>query len=111
MELKFDEEFKECSYNKSIKVSQYGRVMDMNNNILKQTIFKGYLIVEDPSDKNPLERIHRLVALTWLKDGYKKGMVVHHKDGNGFNNRVDNLEWKTKEEHAIDHGLEVLDDF
>ena len=111
MEIKFDEKFEECLFNKSIKVSQYGRVMDMKNNILKQTIYKRYFIVEDPSDKYPYERVHRLVALTWLKDGYKKGMVVHHKDGNGFNNRVDNLEWKTKENHEIDHGWEDLDNF
>ena len=109
--MEFDEEFKKCPFNKSIEVSQYGRVRDKKNgDILEQTIFKGYLIVKDPSDKHPLERVHRLVALTWLNDDYEKGMVVHHIDGNGFNNRVDNLEWKTQKEHAIDHGLEVLDD-
>ena len=106
----FDEVFKDCPYNTSLQVSQYGRVRTKDEKILKQTIFKGYLIVEDPSDKNPLERVHRLVALTWLNDEYEKGKVVHHVDGNGFNNRVDNLEWKTNEEHAIDHDWDGVDE-
>jgi hypothetical protein len=111
-EKKFDEEFKVCPFNTSLEVSQYGRVRDNNGNILKQTIFKGYLIVEDLSDNNPLERVHRLVALTWLSENYEKGkgMVVHHKDRNGFNNRVDNLEWKTSEQHTIDHGWRGVDE-
>jgi len=110
MEMKFDEDFKVCPYNQSLKVSQYGRVKDNDGKILKQTIFKDYLIIEDPSDKNPLERVHRLVALTWLNDKYKKGMLVHHKDGDSFNNRVDNLEWRTVEEHAKDHGWIKFED-
>jgi len=112
--MKFDEEFKDCSpFNPSLQVSQYGRVKNKSGELLPQTIFKGYLIVEDPSEKNSLERVHRLVALTWLKDEYVKGkrMVVHHKDGNGFNNRIDNLEWKTNEEHAIVHGWDGVDEF
>ena len=111
MKLEFDEIFKVCPYNESLEVSQYGRVREKNGNILQQTTFKGYLIVEDPSDRHPLERVHRLVALTWLKEDYKKGYVVHHIDGNGYNNRVDNLAWKDNLNHAIDHGWQELDEF
>jgi len=38
-------------------------------------------------------------------------MVVHHLDGNGFNNRVDNLDWETKKDHAIDHGWQGVDEY
>jgi len=110
--MSFDEVFKDCPFNSSLQVSQYGRVRIKDGEILKQTIFKKYLLVEDPSDKKPLERVHRLVALTWLNDKYEKGkgMLVHHIDGNGFNNRVDNLEWKTKDEHAAEHGWDLIDE-
>jgi hypothetical protein len=109
--MDFDEVFKDCPYNSSLQVSQYGRVMEKGGKILKQTIFKEYLIIEGPSDRNPpLEWVHRLVALTWLNDKYKKGMLVHHIDGDTFNNRVDNLERRTHVEHAIDHGWDKIDE-
>lgn len=36
--------------------------------------------------------VHRLVAQTWLENP-EKLKYVNHKDGNGLNNCVDNLEW------------------
>jgi len=110
-EEEFNNEFKPCPFNKSLLVSKYGRVSTLDGKILPQTIFKGYLIVTDPSGRYPLESVHRLVALTWLTDNYKKGYVVHHIDGNGFNNRVDNLVWEENLQHAITHGWEDVDEF
>ena len=119
MEMKFDEDFRDCPYNPSLQVSQYGRVRDKEKRILMQTPFKGYLIVEDLTGRSPLERVHRLVALTWLHDEYlqkkrdkkkEENLVVHHIDGNGFNNFVGNLEWKTSGEHAVDHGWDGVDE-
>jgi len=111
--MEFDEVFKDCPLNSFLQVSQYGRVKIKDSNIiLKQTVHNKHLIVEDPIDRDSLERVHRLVALTWLGEKYEKGkgMVVHHIDGNGFNNRVDNLEWKTKEEHATEHGWDEVNE-
>jgi hypothetical protein len=115
--MEFDEEFKICPFNDSLEVSQYGRVIKAREDkskdkmiILEQSVYKRHLIVENPRDKERFERVHRLVALTWLKDQYEKGLVVHHIDFNPLNNRVDNLCWLTGEEHAEQHGVQVMYD-
>jgi len=112
MELEFVENFKICPVNSYLEVSQYGKVRRANNKeILKQTTYKNYLIVEDPRKIKSFEWVHRLVAFTWLDENEPhNNEVVHHKDKNGFNNRVDNLYWLKGEEHAEVHGIEVLDE-
>ena len=55
-------------------------------------------------------QIHRLVAQTFLPNPFNFP-VVHHKDGNKKNNRVDNLEWVTYSKnniHALESGLRRL---
>lgn len=39
--------------------------------------------------------VHRLVATTFLEDFIDTNMTVNHKDGNRYNNNVENLEWLT----------------
>lgn len=36
--------------------------------------------------------------------------VIHHKDGNKWNNQVDNLEILTPQEHSIKHGYSIYKD-
>ena len=51
--------------------------------------------------------IHKAVAMTFLYEDYKDGLVINHKDGNKQNNHVSNLEWVTSKENAI-HSVNVL---
>lgn len=43
-------------------------------------------------------RVHRLVADAFIANPYKK-VEINHKDGNKFNNNVNNLEWATSAEN------------
>ena len=50
--------------------------------------------------------VHTLVARAFC-DGYKKGLIVNHIDGNKLNNYYKNLEWVTYKENSI-HATKVL---
>lgn len=51
-------------------------------------------------------RLHRLVAMKYLKD-FKQELTVNHKDGNKLNNDVSNLEMMTNKEN-MRHAYRVL---
>lgn len=86
-------------------ISNLGNVKSLKTNkTLKASIRSGYksVWIGDKSHK-----IHRLVALAFVDNKDKKA-VVNHKDGDKFNNCVDNLEWATTAEntkHGYDTGL------
>lgn len=69
----------------------------------------GYVVVTLRKDgKTKTLRIHRLVALMYLRDSYFDGAHVNHIDGDKTNNNVQNLEWVTRQEnmrHAYDNDL------
>lgn len=46
---------------------------------------------------------HRIVAEKMIGRKLKKGEVIHHKDGNGFNNKPENLQIMTQKEHIQFH--------
>ena len=93
-------------------VTIYGNVISKKygkTTILKHSInHKGYHVVRLYHNNIQYDMsVHRLVALTFIQNPYKKEQV-NHIDGNKSNNSIYNLEWSTNYEnmqHAIKHGL------
>lgn len=80
-----------------------------NGKYLKEIIGDGrYLTVNlSKQGKHRIFYIHRLIAMTFIKNPENK-REVNHIDGNKINNNVKNLEWSTRKEnndHAIKTGL------
>lgn len=100
------------------EVSNLGRIRSLNyKNTGEMKILKGSKTGKDKkylslwlSDNNGNRKqfkIHRLVAEAFIPNPDNKPQI-NHKDGNTFNNRIDNLEWCTNGEnqkHAWDNGL------
>jgi hypothetical protein len=109
---------------KNIEVSNFGRISD-GNKILPQydPQNNGYLFVDIKGTRgNFQEKVYRLVAETWLdhpdnfwaKDPSENAgnyNTVHHISNNGYDNRIENLMWVTRWQHAMIHPWIKIDDF
>jgi hypothetical protein len=103
----------EC--NGEYHISNHGRVKSLKfgkERILKP-LLKGrknhqyYSVSISCLGKSRVTKIHRLVAIYFIDNPESKSQV-NHKDGNKYNNHVDNLEWMTSKEnvqHAWENGL------
>lgn len=73
-------------------ISTNGQIMNVNSGqILKQHILAGYYVISLRKNKY---KIHRLVAITFIKNP-NKFPVVDHIDNDKLNNDVKNLRWVT----------------
>ena len=67
------------------------------------------LCLKDASGRSRSVLLHRLVAKAFIPNPENKPQV-NHKDFNGLNNSVENLEWVTEQEnhdHKMEHGRNV----
>ena len=100
-------------YGEQYEVSNTGMVRNkITGHILKQQEDnKGYLRVRlSLHDKKATARVHRLVAIAFIPNPYRKPQV-NHKDTDKHNNNVENLEWATNGEnqiHAYKTGLNYV---
>lgn len=94
--------------------SQFGRVKSLAYNRLMSSFPNddGYIMtnISFNNGKRLCRSVHRFVMETFLShfDNSSSIMEVNHIDGNKTNNRLDNLEWVTREEnlqHARDNKL------
>ena len=78
-------------FSTNLAVSRCGKVLRKTEPFAPKVRADGYLDVCG-------YLAHRLVALLWL-DNPAGAKLVHHKDHNKANNRADNLQWVTPQEH------------
>jgi hypothetical protein len=90
-----------------IRVSNKGRI-EINGKIKPQKHDKNKGLIIDILESFP-EKVHRLVGLTW-RDGKntldqydKKYYIVHHLNGNAYDNDYKNLLWVTCSQHTMIH--------
>lgn len=75
------------------QVSTCGNVRSVNGKILNWYIISGHAVVWLYRDKRRSKKyVHRLVAESFIENDCN-GNIVNHKDENGLNNCVENLEW------------------
>lgn len=96
---------------KDYSITKCGKVYShISNKHMKPSVTRGYLrinIYKSDNGKKKNVHIHTLVAKMFLHS-YEDGFVVNHKDGDKFNNRVDNLEWVSQRDniiHSVETGL------
>lgn len=80
-------------------ITRNGRIFNSKNQEKTTHIKNGYL---NFSINNKMYAVHRLVALTYIKNP-NNHPVVNHIDENKLNNKVENLEWVTQQENCNAH--------
>lgn len=106
------EEWRTIEGHPKYAVSNYGNIVNVKSQrVLKQCVnSSGYKKVVLNKEN---EYVHRLVATAFISNPDCLP-EVNHKDGNKWNNRVDNLEWVSKSDnakHAFAEGLRCVNGY
>jgi hypothetical protein len=89
------EEWKDIEGYDKYEVSSFGRVRNKKTGrVLKAANNGGYYVVGLSNKKTNSFRVHQLVAKAFILNPENKPHV-NHKDKNGLNNNIKNLEWNT----------------
>lgn len=96
-------------YEEYYEVSNLGNIRNIKTNrILKQSVSFGYKRIKlTKNGKGKEFSVHRVVLQSFTENSDNKP-IVNHKDGDKFNNYLNNLEWCTAKEnvnHAVNTGL------
>jgi len=97
-------EFKRINDFPNYSISKCGKVFSHNiNDYMKLRINKsGYYSVKLRNPTGHINKtIHRLVMLNFNYIEGCENLYVNHKDGDKFNNNLDNLEWCTPYENSL----------
>ena len=73
-----------------------------HNKQLRPILHNGYEIVcliSDTTKKQRKERVHRLIAITFIGSAPSPNHQINHIDGNKLNNKASNLQWTTPSEN------------
>ena len=98
-----NEIWKQIDGYENYEVSSFGNVKNIKTGrILKSSKKGGYCIVglSGKISKNKTHSVHQLVAKTFIPNPENKPQV-NHKDKNGLNNNIINIEWVTNKENSI----------
>jgi hypothetical protein len=78
------------------KINKNGIIINKHNMILKFQLLVGYYKISLINDERKKINffVHRLIALTFLKNPNNHA-IINHKDKNKMNNKIENLEWVT----------------
>ena len=95
------EEWKHIDGYKIYEVSSFGKIRNKNTGrILKAANKGGYYSVGLSNKKTKSFSLHTLVASAFIPNPENK-YTVNHKDKNGLNNNIINLEWNSHQENCI----------
>ena len=114
IELLEGEEFKTIPFNSNYKISNYGRVISLiggNEKLIKtQLHHKGRgrndrdeVVNLSMNGTKKRYSLHRLIMLVFNPIENSELYDVHHINFNHLDNRLDNLQWVSKEEHIRIH--------
>ena len=116
MDIQFENtSFKRIAGFYDYAISKCGKVLSVRYNkiISQHENHGGYMCVSlRKNGKHHSQRLHRLLAITFIEKELKD-QCVNHIDGNKLNNDLANLEWVTFSvniQHAFDNGLNYSSD-